>query len=245
MNHPALSCAKWRKLFLLTLLWPLSLPVQARDLHGEFWGSTEFQLNITEETSPLLAWHDVIPDRLRVYSEAQFASDLGLQQSLLRVGPVWVLWPWLNVATHLASVSAAGTDKQFIQELRCEFEPSLSGELLPDLRWNNRHRLEYRIRPDKQSWRYSTRLGLNYRIAKSNWTAFVSDELHFELSGSGLNQNRLLLGLSYQLTPSTQLSLSWINRLLPLETSWNAENGVFLSLYYSSQETGVFQMPAD
>lgn len=223
----------------------LSAPVEANEPSFEFWGSSEFQLTLSPETDPNLAWHDIIPDRLRIYSEQQFAHDVGLQQALLRVGPIWNLLPWFSLALHGTSAAMPSSSGRFNQELRLELEPTFKGQFIPELRWANRHRLEYRMRPDRHFWRYRTRLALNYHIPDSEWTPFVSNEFHFEPGGSGFYQNRALLGISYQFNPSTQVSLSYLNRVVMSDNQWVDENGLWLSIFYASREEGVFQMQSD
>lgn len=211
----------------------------------EVWTAAETQLTLSPETDPNLAWHDVIPDRFRIYTEHQFAHDIGLQQSLLRVGPIWNLLPWFSYSMHLTSAGFPSSTNNFNQEVRLEFEPTFRGEFLPEFRWVNRHRFEYRMRPDSQFWRYRTRLGLNYHIPDSPFTPLISNEFHFHLDGTGFNQNRFLLGVSYQLNPSTQISLSYLNRMVLNSNQWIAENGLMLSMFYSSREDGLFQGQSD
>jgi hypothetical protein len=215
----------------------------------ETWTSTEFQLNISHEPIPVLGWHDLIPDRFRVYSEVQVAHDIGLQQLMLRMGPIWDFSPHFSLASHLTVTGFPGSERRFNQELRLELEPSFSGAFLPLLRWSNRHRLEYRMRPDQQFWRYRMRLGLSYQIPETPWTSFISNETHV-ISGNPtsvltFNQNRTLLGIAYQLSPSSQISLSYLNRLIMSGPNLAMENGLFFSFLYSSREEGIFHVDAN
>lgn len=124
------------------VLLSFALPVQAQltpTPSFEFWGSSEFQMTLSPETDPNLAWHDIIPDRFRIYTEHQFAHDLGLQQTLWRMGPIWNLLPFLTVAMHITSSSfPSSSSSAFNQEVRFELEPTFKGEFLPELRWSNR-----------------------------------------------------------------------------------------------------------
>lgn len=239
------------RVVLASILALLSLPAEAQltpTPSFEFWGSSEFQMTLSPETDPNLAWHDIIPDRFRIYTEHQFAHDLGLQQTLWRMGPIWNLLPFLTVAMHVTSSSfPSSSSSAFNQEVRLELEPTFKGEFLPELRWSNRHRIELRLRPNEQFWRYRTRFALNYHIPDSPLTPFVSNEFHFVSNGAGFSQNRAQLGLSYQLTDSTQISLSYLSRLVHASSNspWVAENGLWLSVFYSSREDGLFQMQAD
>lgn len=225
------------------LLYLLCLPVSAQTTSFEVWGATEFQLNLSPEAGSFLDWNDLLPNRLRIYTEQQFAHDIGLQQASFRLGPIWNPLPGFSLAAHVSSVAFPTSEQDFGQETRFELEPSFKGQLL-GLHWSNRHRLEYRLRPQRQFWRYRTRLALHYPLPGSPWTPFVSNELHFE-PGAGFQQNRLLLGLSCQLSPSTQLSLSYLNRLVLNHNQWTPENGLMLSLIYTSQDEGLFQSQAD
>lgn len=219
-----------------------ALPAFASEPSFEFWTGTEFQFTLSPETDPELAWHDVIPDRFRVFSELQYANDLGLQQLLVRMGPIWNLMPWLTVASHFTAATFPAAGGSYGQEIRLELEPTFKGTLFPNLNWSNRNRFEYRIRADRQFWRLRHRLSLNYRLPESDFTPFIGNELFFEPSGAGFSQNRFLLGLSYQVSPSAQISLSYLNRQVLHNLAWVTENGLVLSLIYTSNEEGIFQM---
>lgn len=233
---------------LLTATALLHGPAQAETRY-EFWAASEVQLTLSPETDPNLAWHDVIPDRLRLYTEHQFFTDIGLQQALYRVGPIWNLLPWLTYSMHLTSAVQPTSENQFNQEVRLEMEPTFRGaifpELIPGFRWANRHRFEYRMRSDRQFWRYRTRLVLNYHFPDTPLTTFASNEFHFELNERGFNQNRAMLGVGWQINDSTQLSLGYLNRMVLSDGQWNPEHGLVLNLIYSSREDGIFQMQAD
>lgn len=218
----------------------------------ELWTSTETQLTLSPETDPALRLHDVIPDRLRLYTELQAADDLGLQQLLARVGPLWNLQPWLQVATHGTMVARPTSEGAFGQEGRIELEPTFKVHLPLGLAAANRHRLELRLRPDLTFWRYRLRLGLSHPLGKSPVTPFLSDEVHWVTDGAGLwsyAQNRINAGFNLRLDGSTQLALAWIGRQVVdgvgRDREVIPENGLLISLVYQSAEDGLFQLNAD
>lgn len=228
---------------LAVFLWVCWLrPASAQSASFEVWGSTEFQLAVVSKQAPIQLGMLFFPDYLRLYTELQYAHDIGLQQALFRFGPVWQLSPGLSLGTHLTSAALpAATGDQ--QEVRLELEPTFKGQFQA-LNWANRHRLEYRMRPHRQFLRYRVRLALSYPLGDSPWTPFVSNELHFE-SDVGLSQNRFLLGVSQSLNRSTQISLSYLHRWALQQGQWVPENGVMLSLLYTSRAESLFQLQAD
>ena len=124
-------------------------------------------------------------------------------------------------------------------------EPQFKAELFPRLWASNRHRFEYRWRPQTAWWRYRTRLAFSYVIPESPLTPFTSSEIHYNFDDKGFNEIRNLLGVSYNLNPSTGLNLAYIFRLTSENQAWLPHHGMVLSLQYHSREDGIFQMQAD
>jgi hypothetical protein len=252
MSGAAIMRAVWSFLLcFICCVQPVSAQVlskqSANSASFEFWGSTEFQLAFISKSPSIQPGTLFFPDYLRLYTEQQYAHDLGLQQTLFRLGPVWLLSPGLSLGAHLTSAALPSPAREFQQEVRLELEPIFKGQFQA-LAWTNRHRLEYRIRSTRQFFRYRVRLALSYPLVDCPWTPFVSNELHFQSdfeSGWGLSQNRFLLGLSQSLNHSTQFSLSYQHRWVLQQGQWVPENGLMLSLLYTSRAESLFQLQAD
>ncbi|PIQ24395.1 hypothetical protein COW36_24395 [bacterium (Candidatus Blackallbacteria) CG17_big_fil_post_rev_8_21_14_2_50_48_46] len=219
---------------------------QAQTFKSEIWLASEFQLTLTSEPEAKLGWHDFIPDRFRVYTELQEGPVFPeMHQLLWRLGPIWEVTPNFSVATHFTQAANQRLpEHQFVEEHRLEFEPLLRGRLLPWLSWANRQRLEYRIRSQEQRWRYRNRLAFSFDTPDRVWTPFVSSEFFFDLN-EGLNQNRSVVGVAWQLNPSIRLNFNYMLRFVKEQDNWNPIHVAFFSLSYLSQESGIFQMLAD
>ncbi len=233
------------RLFLAILFLTLIAPVSHAQ-GGLFWKATEVQLMLSPETDPNLAWHDIIPDQLRIYSELQVGSEMGIYQSLIRTGPIWNLLPHFSVAAHVTTAAHQLTPGVFDQELRLELEPTFKGRFNTAIQWANRNRIEYRMRNSRDPhFRYRSRIAINFSDPESAWTPFLSQELFFDLGANFLSQTRTMIGTSYQINDSLSLSLSYLLRNNLRSGEWLVENGLFLTLRYTSKEDGIFQMVAD
>lgn len=236
-------------LFAFCLLPILALPAQAQ-IRTELWLASEFQLTLSPETDPNLAWHDIIPDQLRFYTELQEGPVFpDIHQLLWRVGPIWNLTPNFSFAAHLTNSAVQNlANRGFVEEHRLELEPLFRGKFGENFAWANRHRIEYRVRINNQRFRYRNRLALSFNQPGSDWTPFVSSEFFFDLGGEGLNQNRSVVGVGYQLNSSLRLNFNYMIRFVKqsggLEV-WDPIHVAFISLSYVSQEDGVFQMQSD
>ncbi len=241
-----LSVGLFAAFFSLPVFLP---PAQAQNLKTELWLASEFQLTLSPETDPNLAWHDIIPDQLRFYTELQEGPVFpDIHQLLWRIGPIWNLTPQFSLAAHFTNSAVQNLEnRRFIEEHRLELEPLFRGKFNEQIGWANRHRIEYRVRADNQRFRYRNRLALSFNQPGSDWTPFVSSEFFFDFGGEGLNQNRSVVGVGYQLNPSLRLNLSYMVRFVKQSGSnaWDPIHVAFVSLSYQSQEGGVFQMQSD
>jgi len=226
----------------LTLWLLFCLPTQAQT--AEFWSASEFLLSMHQEEHEL-SLESLIPDRFRVYTQLNSGQRAeGLYQLLWRVGPVWNPTPFLSYSMHLTNASFLGREERFGREVRFEAEPLLKGSFLPGFNWSNRHRLEYRLRNNGNSWRYRTRAGLDYEIPDWPVTAFLTSEYFFETTHNGFNQNRNTLGLSFKINQSVRLNLSYMLRFEQSDRWYTTHTG-YLTLAYSSQEDGIFRQQAN
>lgn len=248
-NKPwlGLSPLAWSLSGLLTALLLTPLPAQAQRLRTEIWTSSEVLMTLSPETDPNLAWHDIIPDRLRIYTELQEGPTFpDIHQLLWRTGPIWDLTPNFSFSTHFTNIAVQNLEiRSFIEEHRIEFEPLFRGKLLPWLSWANRHRLEYRIRVGNQRLRYRNRISFSFEQPDRDWTPFISSEFFFDLAEEGLNQNRTTMGIAWQLNPSMRLNLSYMIRFVKSQNLWDPIQVAFVSLSYTSREGGIFQMQSD
>lgn len=195
-------------LFLALLFWPAFLIAQ--ETENFQW----FQYYLQGPSQGTFHWNMDAGYRFR----SSFDEP---SQHLLRasVGHAWASGAKLNVGTaHLAAY-------QQNKISRFEWRPYLellSGKRLKKLSFNQRMRLEYRhyrtLSADKAEepslsnrWRARYRLLISYPIEGTRWKVNSGDEimLHYSFGEKSLelNQNRLLIGPAFQLTPQVGLSI--------------------------------------
>jgi hypothetical protein len=163
----------------------------------------------TEHRQPLPKAASWSPDRLRIWTDSRFGFRYpGLGQQFLRIGPLWELHPNLFVAFHGVGYADQVRPGVYDQEYRLEAEPNLVWAL-GDWSISDRNRLEYRWRPSEQRWRYRNLLRASWR--PEGWRVFpyVWDEVLVDLSGLGLNQNRAMIGLSFDLWKGQRLDVGY------------------------------------
>lgn len=157
-------------------------------------------------------------------------------QVFMRTGPMWEFGGGNFLALHgTASLERpAGPGGPWGLERRLELEPNFRFDL-PALALNltDRNRLELR---DTISaglrWRYRNLLRLNY----TGWGAvapFVWDEVLWDLSGAGFNQNRLSVGLAFVPKAGSRIDVGLLQRLRRADerSPWDADFGLVLSFF--------------
>ncbi len=194
--HPA---ASW----LISLLaW--ASPVSAEP---EFWNWYEWRVPVVAK-APLTDR----PVQLRVLSDLRFGPRYpGLGLAFLRTGPVWSLADWAVLALHGTVIPTQVREGVWVQEYRLEVEPTVSGRL-GDWTWSDRNRLEYRMRPDDQHFRYRNLLRFNLAPQGATCIPYAWDEALVELSPDGFAQNRAEIGIGHVLGGPTRLDVGLMAR---------------------------------
>ncbi len=189
---------------------------------GEAWEQFEYRLPIVRTERP--TWPRVA---LRVYTEAREAGRFsGLYDSYLRIGPlVWVA-PFLVIGAHGTfegtrtaggcAMGASASCGQYVFEFRAELEPNFFGRFGP-ITINDRNRIEMRWRESGVRWRYRNQLRVNYQPVGAVVFPFVIDEVLFDLTQDGFNQNRATAGVAFQINPTTRIDVGYMfrSRLVP------------------------------
>jgi hypothetical protein len=198
----------------------LFAPSRAR-ADGEAWQQFEYRAPIVQTERPefpRVAW--------RVYAEAREAGRFsGLYDSFFRTGPMLWVTRWLFVATHATfegtrtaagcATPAVSSCGQYVFEFRAELEPNLFGRIGP-FTFNDRNRVEYRWRESGAKWRYRNQLRINFQPIHWRIWPWAMNEWLFDLSADeashAFHQNRLQVGVAFQLNPYTRLDLSYMLR---------------------------------
>lgn len=152
----------------------------------------------------------------------------GLHQSFLRVGPLFYLTDFLFVGLHGTIYADRLASGVFDQEARFEVEPNFFGRL-GVFTWNDRNRFEVRFREEETRYRYRNQLRIN--LAPKHWRniPFIWDEVLFDLSGLGFNQNRFDIGVGRQIWPNTRIDVGFMLRSRQDAKGWHHDG--ILNLY--------------
>ncbi|MBX3226568.1 MAG: DUF2490 domain-containing protein [Labilithrix sp.] len=196
-----------RRIAVLVCSSLLAVPRPAR-ADGELWVWVENRvpvLRAERPTFPRIDWRFVGDFRVNKRSE-------GLNQAFLRTGPLFFVTDWLFVATQGTVYADRVKDGVHQTEARTELEPNLFGRI-GDFTFNDRSRFESRWRTDSEHrWRYRNQLRINYAPVGAKWIPYAWNEVLWDLSGLGVNQNRLQFGLARMLNTTTRLDVGYMIR---------------------------------
>lgn len=172
------------------------------------------------------------PESLRLYTETRLAPTTNhVDEVFFRVGPIWELHEYLFLAAHGTAVindAAAGP----ANELRLELEPNLRGRL-GQFTFNDRNRLEYRLIDDESRFRYRNQFRLNWAPEGAKVMPFLSEEMLIDLSGLGFNQNRLIVGVGFQVRADTRLDAGYLLRSRYAANAWAHDHAFWAQLVYT------------
>lgn len=209
--------------YMGAFLVPLAISSVAR-ADQEAWLWIENRVPVVRTEKPGFPRIDI-----RTFADVRInrRSD-GLAQSFLRVGPLFYLTNFLFVGLHGTIYADKLKSGVFDQEARIELEPNLFGRL-GVFTWNDRNRFEVRFREAETRYRYRNQLRIN--LAPKHWRTipFVWDEVLVDLSGLGLNQNRMEIGVGRQLWPHVRLDAGFMVRSREDASGWQHDG--ILNLY--------------
>ena len=104
------------------------------------------------------------------------------------------------------------------------------------VRFANRHRINFRNISGEKSWRYHTRLEISrpINILSTSITPFVAEEIYYDFALEKLNQNRLDIGLSKELFEHLKPKIFYRLRSKYTESEWVNANiiGTALSISF-------------
>jgi hypothetical protein len=218
---------EYRRAALGALFILLALQEPARADNGpELWTQLETRLTVSEEPS---LW----PQAYRVIAVNFFGERFpGLGQSLFRAGPIWN--PHSNVSLAFNVVTGVEQDRpgNYAQQLRAELEPTVRWSLW-GVAFNDRNRLEHRWSASGQRWRYRNQLRASLPALGWDWTPYVSNEVFYDLTASAFNQDRLIVGLSRDLSKEVRMDASYVVRFRLTEPDWERDHALSLSLTFN------------
>lgn len=182
---------------------------------GEVWIWVENRVPIVRTDTPSFPRLD-----WRIFTDFRLNNRSGgLAQAFLRTGPLLYTTDWLFVGVHGTIYSDRLASGAHDQEARFELEPNFFGRF-GDFTFNDRNRLESRWRDSGHRWRYRNQLRLSYAPRGAKWIPFAWDEVLVDLSGLGVNQNRLEFGLGRMLSDTTRLDVGYMIRSREDTAGW-------------------------
>lgn len=212
-------------LFLFVLL--VTFAARAARADGEVWLWTEARVPIVRNPRPdfpRLDWRVISDVRLNTRSG-------GLAQLFFRTGPALYTTSWSFVALNGTVYSDRLLTGVHQQEARLELEPNFFVRI-GDFTFNDRNRVESRWREDTHRWRYRNQLRVSYAPVGAKWIPFMWDEMLFDLSGAGFNQNRAQVGLGRLLNATTRLDVGYMVRSREESTGWVHDHVLNVYLFY-------------
>lgn len=194
-----------RYLCVLALL--AVLPPLTAQADGEGWLIGEGRLPIYQRPD---GRHRL---RLRMLTDFRVAGRSGgVQQALSRVGMTWDPVVSVMLAAQITMNASSNDGQKYNQELRQEFEVTVTTQPLRWLSQSHRQRLELRWSP---GWLWARhRLLQRFSFGPPGWRVqpYVLDELFLD-GREGIHQNRVVIGLSWLARRNLRIEAGYLWRL--------------------------------
>lgn len=183
-------------------------------------------------------------DKVEVYATAEqkFQNDMSdIYCYNFAIGGVYMFNKYLEVDLSYLfererEYICDDTWDDWLDENRIRFGPIIVWEMI-GLKFNDRNRFEYRDLQDRENkWRYRNRLMAKKDILIKDFvfTAFMSDELFFDLEGEGLNKNRFAIGVAKEITDFLEFELFYLLESCKSDSSWNHDTNVLGTVFVLS-----------
>lgn len=189
---------------LLTLLTfgLLTLPTKA---DTEYWQAVNVNIPIAQED-----WGTL---KLNSFTVAQLAPRFeGIGVLRFSNGPLWIPNDFFQLGAYGDIIYIEAPAGNPTQEYRFNLEPTFKGLWGKHWKWVNRSRLEYRLFPDQDSWRFRNKMRLNLIQTDLGFVPFVDNEFFVSPFDKGFDQNRSRLGLQWKLPSagqSVEIAYQW------------------------------------
>ena len=111
-------------------------------------------------------------------------------------------------------------------EWNLESRPHANGVFrwhLHKMAFENRSRLELRIREDKDNvWRYRNKTTLSHRVGLGHrdFNPYISEEIYYDFDESEINRNRVYVGVKHNLTRSVGLDVYYLWQATKSSDDW-------------------------
>ena len=217
-----------RSICFLILYLLLLLPQARAKADIEYWQGFTTMLP--------LARYDNTNIQLQSFTVAQLAPRFdGIGVLRFSNGPIWMFNPnfQLGASTDLISIEIPAGHPT--QEYRFNLEPTFKGHWGDHWHWINRSRLEYRLFPDKDSWRLRNKMRINFKATDFVFTPFADNELFISPRDKGFDQNRSRIGVQWPTAhgQSVELAYQWRWRKNAQEV-WDSDHILMLFYFFNT-----------
>jgi hypothetical protein len=186
--------------FLLYVLFLLPHARAKADI--EYWQGFNAIMPLTEYEHTKL--------QLQSFTVAQLAPRFdGIGLLRFSNGPLWILNPNFQLGAYADLIYIEAPADNPTQEYRFNLEPTFKGFWGEHFQWINRSRLEYRIFPERDSWRLRNKMRVNYKETLLGFTPFVDNEFFVSPRDTGFDQNRSRIGIQWPVAQGQSLELAY------------------------------------
>ncbi|PIQ28181.1 hypothetical protein COW36_04915 [bacterium (Candidatus Blackallbacteria) CG17_big_fil_post_rev_8_21_14_2_50_48_46] len=209
-------------IFMLTTL---NLPANA---DTELWNAVDVRIPLQKEN----IW---LPSRFDTFTVSQLAPrfDGGLGILRFSLGPQWDFTPGFSLGLLGDIIYVGIPGGKSTQEYRFNIEPVFRGKFMPELKWIDRTRIEYRYFPTRSNWRVRNLLRLNWTGFSEAWIPYLANEVFIEYP-QGFNQNRSILGVRHVFDRSLQMDMGYMQRWRKgNDNTWTADHILMLFLFFA------------
>lgn len=217
-----------RYLCSLILYTVLLLPAYAAKADIEYWQGFSAVLPLAE--------YEKHQFKFQSFTVAQLAPRFdGIGVLRFSNGPIWVFNPNFQLGAYADIIYIEVPAGQPTQEYRFNLEPTFKGSWGEHLRWINRSRLEYRLFPDKDSWRLRNKMRVNFKAADLGFTPFIDNEFFISPLDKGFDQNRSRVGVQWPVTNGQSLELAYQWRLRKnMQEVWDSDHILMLFYFFNT-----------
>lgn len=141
---------------------------------------------------------------------------------------------WLTLSWNFRYAEGNPTGDNWIREFRPHFNVTVKDKIA-GLPWSNRTRIEYRDFDEKKDhWRLRNKLLIDmpFTIPVLHATPYVGDEVLFNLSENGFNQNRLYAGLKFKVADNLKANLYYYFLKAQKSNGWDEASVIGAKLFW-------------
>ncbi len=179
-----------------------------------------------------VAWKAGDDIQLRLKPELRFRDDFSDHYyTHVEIGMDWKARDWLVLTPSYRHISTESKG-----DWKTEKRPQADVGLARDIRGfglSDRNRLEYRIKTDKETFRYRNRFWVKFpRTGPAGIQAFLGEEVFYDFDADELNKNRAYAGFNIGLVRGGNADVYYIMDSSKTDDGWARINMLATALKY-------------